>query len=99
MTMWSQIAHQVGRKDFEEFGRRIGLGNKLIKRELDEFVKEKPLVQVLIDRSFLSEELKSNIGCLWGTGVRCFLSDEGRIKHSSGKYFSFSHTGHTVKTD
>lgn len=56
MTMWSQIAHQVGRKDFEEFGRRIGLGNKLIKRELDEFVKEKPLVQVLIDRSFLSEE-------------------------------------------
>ena len=36
---------------------------------------------------------------LWGTGVRCFLSDEGRIKHSSGKYFSFSHTGHTVKTD
>lgn len=58
MTMWSQIAHQVGRKDFEEFGRRIGLGNKLIKRELDEFVKEKPLVQVLIDRSFLSEELK-----------------------------------------
>eukprot|EP00975_Prorocentrum_lima_P013872 2947067-Prorocentrum_lima.AAC.1 len=56
--MWSQIAHQVGRKDFEEFGRRIGLGNKLIKRELDEFVKEKPLVQVLIDRSFLSEELK-----------------------------------------
>ena len=50
--------HQVGRKDFEEFGRRIGLGDKLIKRELDEFVKEKPLVQVLIDRSFLSEELK-----------------------------------------
>lgn len=31
---------------------------KCIKRELDEFVKEKPLVQVLIDRSFLSEELK-----------------------------------------
>ena len=50
--------HQVGRKDFEEFGRRIGLGGKLIKRELDEFVKEKSLVQVLIDRSFLSEELK-----------------------------------------
>ena len=40
-----------------EFGRRIGLGNKLIKLELDEFVQEKPLVQVLIDRSFLSEEL------------------------------------------
>lgn len=54
----AEYAHQVGRKDFEEFGRRIGLGNKLIKRELDEFVKEKPLVQVLIDRSFLSEELK-----------------------------------------
>lgn len=50
--------HQVSRKDFEEFGRRIGLTDKLIKRELEEFIKEKPLVQELIDHSFLSEELK-----------------------------------------
>ena len=50
--------HRVGRKDFEEFGRRIGLGGKLIKREIDGFIHEKPLVQALIDRSFLSEELK-----------------------------------------
>lgn len=56
--------HRVGRKDFEEFGRRIGLGDKLIKREIDGFIHEKPLVQALIDRSFLSEELKSNTGCL-----------------------------------
>lgn len=61
--------HQVGRKDFEEFGRRIGLGDKLIKRELDEFVKEKPLVQVLIDRSFLSEELKKQYRM--SMGYRC----------------------------
>mgnify|MGYP007126438602 CR=1 FL=1 len=45
-------------EDFEEFGRRIGLGDKLIKREIDGFIHEKPLVQALIDRSFLSEELK-----------------------------------------
>lgn len=61
--------HQVGRKDFEEFGRRIGLGDKLIKRELDEFVKEKPLAQALIDRSFLSEELKKQYRM--SMGYRC----------------------------
>lgn len=31
---------------------------KMDRKVIGEFVKEKPLVQVLIDRSFLSEELK-----------------------------------------
>ena len=48
----------VGRKDFEEFGRRIGLSERLIKRELDGFSVEYPLVKELIDRSFLSDSLK-----------------------------------------
>ena len=48
----------VGRKDFEEFGRRIGLSERLIKRELDFFATEHPLAKELIDRSFLSESLK-----------------------------------------
>ena len=47
----------------------MNLGDKLIKRELDEFVKEKPLVQVLIDRSFLSEELKKQYRM--SMGYRC----------------------------
>lgn len=48
----------VGRKDFEEFGRRIGLSARLVKRELDSFATEHPLAKELIDCSFLSDSLK-----------------------------------------
>ena len=48
----------VNRKDFEEFGHRIGLSARLVKRELDFFASEHPLVQELINRSFLSDLLK-----------------------------------------
>ena len=48
----------VCRKDFEEFGRRIGLSARVVKRELDTFATEFPLVKELIDRSFLSDGLK-----------------------------------------
>ena len=48
----------VNRGDFEEFGRRIGLAPRLVKRELDAFASEQPLVKDLINRSFLSEKLK-----------------------------------------
>ena len=50
--------HTVSRKDFEEFGCRIGLSPRLVHRELDFFVTEHPLAQELISRSFLSEQLK-----------------------------------------
>ncbi len=49
---------QVCRKDFEEFGRRIGLNDKTVQRELDFFAAVHPEAEQLIDRSFLSEELK-----------------------------------------
>lgn len=48
----------VTRADFEEFGRRIGLAPRLVKRELDNFATEQPLAKELISRSFLSEKLK-----------------------------------------
>ncbi len=48
----------VGRKDFEEFGLRIGLSERLIKREMDFFAAEHPLAKDMIDHSFLSESLK-----------------------------------------
>ena len=48
----------VERKDFEEFGRRIGLSERLVKRELNFFAAEHPLAKELIDRSFLSDSLK-----------------------------------------
>lgn len=50
----------VGRKDFEEFGHRIGLPDRLIQRELNFFATEYPLAKELIDHSFLSESLKRN---------------------------------------
>lgn len=50
--------HTVNRGDFEEFGRRIGLAPRLVKRELDYFASEQPLTKELINRSFLSDKLK-----------------------------------------
>lgn len=49
---------QVCHKDFEEFGHRIGLNDKTVQRELDFFAAAHPEAEQLIDRSFLSEELK-----------------------------------------
>lgn len=48
----------VGRKDFVEFGRRIGLPERVIAREMAFFAAEHPLAKTLIDHSFLSEHLK-----------------------------------------
>ena len=48
----------IRRADFEEFGKRMGLSEKLIKRELDRFASKNPLIDELISRSFLSEDLK-----------------------------------------
>lgn len=48
----------VERNDFEEFGRRIGMSGRLVKRELDFFATPHPLAKELVDRSFLSETLK-----------------------------------------
>lgn len=52
--------HTVDRGDFEEFGHRIGLSARLVKRELDFFAAPQPLAQELIHRSFLSEKLKQH---------------------------------------
>lgn len=48
----------VCRADFEEFGHRIGLSARIVKRELDFFAAEHPLAQLLIEHSFLPEKLK-----------------------------------------
>lgn len=48
------------RKDFEEFGKRIGLTERLVQRELDFFAQEHPLAKDLINRSFLSDSLKES---------------------------------------
>lgn len=62
--------HTVDRDDFEEFGRRIGLPNRVVKREIDAFAKESPLALELIEHSFLSEKLKRDYKMSYQ--YRCF---------------------------
>ena len=64
----------VGRKDFEEFGKRIGLPERMVKREIDTFAKESPLALELIEHSFLSEKLKNNYRLSYK--YRCFTLKE-----------------------
>ena len=52
--------HTVDRTDFEEFGRRIDLPDRMVKREISTFAEESPIALGLIERSFLSEELKKS---------------------------------------
>ena len=52
--------HTVDRSEFEEFGRRIGLPDRVVQRELDTFATESPLALELIERSFLSDSLKKS---------------------------------------
>ncbi len=59
----------LGRKTFEEFGRRIGLNEKVISQDIDFFSSGHPLVKELLDRSFLSDRLKKEY---WdGYSYRC----------------------------
>lgn len=48
----------IRRTDFEEFGRRIGLPGKVVRKEIELFLSDQPLTYELLERSFLSEELK-----------------------------------------
>ena len=48
----------VGRDDFEEFGRRIGLPERVVNRELDRFAATNQQAKGLIYKSFLSDKLK-----------------------------------------
>ena len=50
--------HNIGYEDFVEFGRRIGLNDRVIKQELKMFQEPAPKAIHLIEKSFLSEALK-----------------------------------------
>lgn len=63
--------HTVSRADFEEFGRRIGLPNRVIKQEIDMFTIEQPLVKEMLSRSFLSAELQKHYWLSFS--YRCFM--------------------------
>lgn len=50
----------ICRSDFVEFGKRIGLQERVIQQELKNFSTDQPMVKELLERSFLSEELKEH---------------------------------------
>lgn len=56
MTMTD--THTVNRNDFEEFGRRIGLPDRIINRQLDFFATDHNKTHELIAASFLPESLQ-----------------------------------------
>ena len=62
--------HTVDRGDFEEFGLRIGIPKRMIKKEIDTFAKVPSLALELIQHSFLSESLKNNYRLSYQ--YRCF---------------------------
>ena len=50
--------HSIGYDDFVEFGRRIGLTDRIIKQEIKMFQEPSPKAIELIEKSFLSDDLK-----------------------------------------
>ena len=50
--------HNIIYDDFVEFGKRIGLTDRVIKQEIKMFQVPNPKAIELIDKSFLSNELK-----------------------------------------
>lgn len=50
--------HSISRTDFEEFGERLGLNSRIVKRELERFCDDYAGMRELVDNSFLSDTLK-----------------------------------------
>ena len=49
---------RINRQDFLEFGKRLGLNDKVCKKELDRFCDDYKELDILIQNSFLSEETR-----------------------------------------
>jgi len=52
--------HSITRSSFMEFGKRLGLGDAILKRELDRFSTPYELADQMIHESHLSDQLKSH---------------------------------------
>lgn len=48
----------VNRSDFVEFGKRLGLPENIVKKDIEMFLTQQPKAKELIENSFLSSELK-----------------------------------------
>lgn len=59
--------------DFMEFGRRIGLNETIVKKELDRFCADYEETDRLIDHSFLSDSLKEEYRRVYRTRIHSYL--------------------------
>lgn len=58
---------------FIEFGKRLGLQEKTIRREIDKFCSDYPLIDKLILNSYLSDELKEIYKKMYNTRRKSYL--------------------------
>jgi len=62
------------KSDFKEFGRRIGVTEKRIEKIMAMYLEKQPFVEVLINRSFLTEANKRRYLMMYQTKRNYFLS-------------------------
>ena len=65
----------IGNKDFREFGKTLGIPDKVVLGELDRFCADYPNIENMINDSFLSEESKSLYYTHYYTRLNSFLKD------------------------
>ena len=60
-------------EDFLEFATRIGINSKVAERELERFCADYSLIDSLIDRSFLAEDIKEQYRGIYKVRLKSFL--------------------------
>lgn len=60
-------------KDFLELATRIGINSKVAERELERFCADYSLIDSLIDRSFLAEDIKEQYRGIYKVRLKSFL--------------------------
>lgn len=58
--MYLSDVRTINRGDFKEFGRRIGLPDRIVEREINRFAAKNVAAEDLLNRSFLSNDLKEH---------------------------------------
>lgn len=63
----------VGKDDFVEFARRIGIAEGRVDKLIQPFLEKNPLIDTLIERSFLMEANKRGYRLMYSTKRNCLL--------------------------
>lgn len=63
----------LGNKDFYEFGLALGIPETIVRRELDRFTADYPIIESMVRSSFLSDHAKESYYSLYHTRLVSFL--------------------------